>query len=76
LQYDKHKTVVNWGVSALSSEPKKRKKSNLPKPVEYFKFYLSNDAKDKWPELPPGITFITAITDYLREIGNHSICKK
>ena len=69
MQYDEYNKVVNWGAGALSSEPKKRRKNNLPRPVEYFKFYLSDSAKSKKPELPYGITFEKAIADYICEMG-------
>src|SRR5438874_565981 len=73
LQYDEHnKKVIKWGASALSSEPKRRGNNNLSRPVEYFKFYLSDSAKSKKPKLPDGITFEKAITDYLREMGNNN----
>ncbi|CAG8814608.1 19565_t:CDS:2, partial [Racocetra fulgida] len=53
LQYDEsYKEAVNWGAGALSSEPSKRKKFNLPKPVEYFKFYLGDVPESKKPKLP------------------------
>ncbi|CAJ0908435.1 887_t:CDS:2, partial [Entrophospora sp. SA101] len=72
LQYDEnYKEVVTWGANALSSEPSRRKRhsnESLPRPVEYFKFYLGNVPESKKPELPPGITFDKAITDYLREM--------
>ncbi|CAG8737648.1 8767_t:CDS:2, partial [Racocetra persica] len=69
LQYDEsYREVVNWGAGALSSEPSKRRKFNLPKPVEYFKFYLGDVPESKKPKLPPGVTFEKAITDYLREM--------
>ncbi|CAG8761643.1 16638_t:CDS:2 [Cetraspora pellucida] len=68
LQYDVSYSKVDcWGARALSSEPK-RKKFNLPKPVEYFKFYLGDVPESKKPKLPPGITFEKAIADYLREM--------
>ena len=73
MQYDEHnEKVVKWGAAALSSEPTRKgrgAKNDLPRPVEYFKFYLSDSAKSKRPKLPDGITFEKAITDYLREMG-------
>ncbi|CAG8778073.1 9192_t:CDS:10, partial [Gigaspora margarita] len=71
LQYDEtYRVVVNWGEGALSSEPTKRKKFKLPKPVEYFKFYLGDDVpEEKKPNLPQEITFEKAITDFLREMA-------
>ncbi|CAG8440469.1 7846_t:CDS:2, partial [Scutellospora calospora] len=73
LQYDEtNRVVVNWGAGALSSEPKKRKRFNLPKPIEYFKFYLGDDLpENKKPKLPQEITFEKAISDFLREMENH-----
>ncbi|RIB26527.1 hypothetical protein C2G38_2138260 [Gigaspora rosea] len=71
LQYDEtYRAVLNWGAGALSSEPTKRKRSELPKPIEYFKFYLGDDIPEsKKPKLPQEITFEKAITDFLREMG-------
>ncbi|CAG8614110.1 5437_t:CDS:2, partial [Racocetra persica] len=71
LQYDEtYRVVVNWGAGALSSEPTKRRRFNLPKPIEYFKFYLGDDVPDsKKPRLPQEITFEKAISDFLREMG-------
>ncbi|CAG8592590.1 16634_t:CDS:2 [Racocetra fulgida] len=71
LQYDEtYRVVVNWGAGALSSEPTKRRRLNLPKPIEYFKFYLGDDVPDsKKPRLPQEITFEKAISDFLREMG-------
>ncbi|CAJ0827325.1 21419_t:CDS:10 [Entrophospora sp. SA101] len=72
LQYDEsYEEVVTWGADALSSEPSRRRRlanKPLPRPVEYFKFYLGNVPESKKPKLPPGITFDKAITDYLREM--------
>ncbi|CAG8524157.1 21317_t:CDS:2 [Gigaspora rosea] len=70
LQYDEtYRAVLNWGAGALSSEPTKRKRSELPKPIEYFKFYLGDDIPEsKKPKLPQEITFEKAITDFLREM--------
>ncbi|CAG8678103.1 3376_t:CDS:10 [Funneliformis caledonium] len=71
LQYDENNGVVTWGADVLSSEPSRRKKFNnkLPRPVEYFKFYLGDVPESKKPKLPSGITFEKAITDYLRQMG-------
>ncbi|CAJ0646769.1 1956_t:CDS:10 [Entrophospora sp. SA101] len=73
LQYDEsYEEVVTWGADALSSEPSRRRRhanKPLPRPVEYFKFYLGNVPESKKPKLPPGITFDRAITDYLREMA-------
>ncbi|KAF0368599.1 actin-like ATPase domain-containing protein [Gigaspora margarita] len=70
LQYDETYRVVNWGADALSSEPTKRKRYKLPKPVEYFKFYLGDDIpEEKKPKLPPEVPFEKAITDFLHEMG-------
>ncbi|RIB26528.1 hypothetical protein C2G38_2138261 [Gigaspora rosea] len=71
LQYDEtYRVVVNWGAGALSSEPTKRKRHNLPKPVEYFKFYLGDDIpEEKKPKLPPEVPFEKAISDFLHEMG-------
>ncbi|CAG8723057.1 3659_t:CDS:2, partial [Gigaspora rosea] len=71
LQYDEtYSAVLNWGVGALSSKPTRRKRSELPKPIEYFKFYLSDDVpEEKKPELPPEVPFEKAITDFLREMA-------
>ncbi|CAG8672489.1 1291_t:CDS:1, partial [Scutellospora calospora] len=69
IQYDEtYRAVVNWGAGALSLEPTKRKKLNLPKPVEYFKFYLGDVPESKKPRLPQEITYEQAISDFLREM--------
>ncbi|CAG8774918.1 3158_t:CDS:10, partial [Gigaspora margarita] len=71
LQYDETFRVVNWGADALSSEPTKRKRNKLPKPVEYFKFYLGDDIpEEKKPKLPPEVPFEKAITDFLHEMAD------
>ncbi|CAJ0909912.1 9590_t:CDS:10, partial [Entrophospora sp. SA101] len=79
LQYDEsYEEVVTWGADALSSEPSRRRRlanKPLPRPVEYFKFYLGNVPESKKPKLPPGITFDKAITDYLREMVINKILK-
>ncbi|KAF0428017.1 actin-like ATPase domain-containing protein [Gigaspora margarita] len=70
LQYDDtYGCVVKWGIDALSSEPSKRKRLNLPKPLEYFKFYLGDVPANKKPILPQEITFEKAISDFLCEMG-------
>ncbi|KAF0384494.1 actin-like ATPase domain-containing protein [Gigaspora margarita] len=71
LQYDEtYRAVVNWGASALSSEPTRRKRYKLPKPVEYFKFYLGDDVpEEKKTKLPQEVPFEKAITDFLHEMG-------
>ena len=73
LRYDEnYKEVVAWGAKALANEPsrKDKKKINLPKPVELFKFCLGKVPESKKPKLPDGITPEKAITDYLCEMGN------
>ncbi|CAG8730435.1 34049_t:CDS:2 [Gigaspora margarita] len=75
LQYDEtYRAVLNWGIGALSSEPTKRKKFKLPKPIEYFKLYLCDDVSEKKkPKLPQEITFEKAITDFLREMADFKL---
>ena len=78
LQYDSDfKRVVAWGSPALSKRPNRRKKSggNETKLVELFKLYLGNSHENR-PQFPVGIDYKKAITDYLKEIGNVSPCKK
>ncbi|CAG8657950.1 14363_t:CDS:2, partial [Cetraspora pellucida] len=71
LQYDEtHRVVVNWGAGALCSEPTRRKRLNLPKPIEYFKFYLGDVPDNKKPRLPQEITFEKAISDFLPEAAS------
>ena len=71
LQYNEdYSEVISWGTNALSPEPSRRKNKPLPRPVEYFRLYLSDVPESKKPKLPSGITFEKAITDYLREMGN------
>ena len=73
LQYDEaYEDVVSWGANALAGEPSRKAKSNQPRPVELFKLHLGNVPESKKPKLPGGITPDRAITDYLREMGNHS----
>ncbi|CAI2167707.1 2765_t:CDS:10 [Funneliformis geosporum] len=71
LQYDEsYGEVVTWGADALSSEPSRRKRHNnkLPRPVEYFKFYLGDVPENKKPKLPSELKFEKAITDYLHQM--------
>jgi hypothetical protein len=58
---------MSWGYPALAEKPNRRKKTSDIKPVERFKLHLG-DMENK-PYLPEGLDFKTAITDYLREMG-------
>ncbi|CAG8589360.1 11567_t:CDS:2 [Ambispora leptoticha] len=74
LQYNEYGEVLTWGVDALGSEPSRRRANNSSKTVEAFKFYLGDVPESKKPQLPSGITFEKAITDYLgqmEKIENH-----
>ncbi|RIA82054.1 hypothetical protein C1645_809788 [Glomus cerebriforme] len=67
LKYDESFKLTSWGVPALAEKPNKKKKTPDVKPVERFKLHLGQ-MKDK-PHLPDKLDYKTAITDYLREMG-------
>src|SRR6185312_2451483 len=67
LKYDESFNLLSWGLPALAQRPNRRNKSVDTKPAEKFKLHLGR-MKDK-PPLPIGISYKTAITDYLREMS-------
>ncbi|CAG8575605.1 1747_t:CDS:2 [Ambispora leptoticha] len=67
LQYDDKLQVEAWGYPALAKEPKRKRRIEEEKrPIELFKLHLA-DLKKK-PELPDGLNYKKAITDYLRQM--------
>ncbi|CAB4459731.1 unnamed protein product [Rhizophagus irregularis] len=81
LKYNGSFNAMDWGYSALAEQPEKqnnkKKKKNKKKQsitthiAERFKLHLckmENKDKDKI-YLPKGLNFKTAITDYLRKMG-------
>lgn len=79
LKYGGSFNVIDWGYSALTEQPekpnnKKKKKNKKKQPntthiAERFKLHLCKmENKDKI-YLPKGLDFKTAITDYLRKMG-------
>ncbi|CAG8502027.1 5999_t:CDS:2, partial [Scutellospora calospora] len=70
LQYNDNMKLENWGYPALIEKPKRRGNKNQNKhPVELFKLHLGDLGKNnKKPKLPTGLSYQTAITDYLTEI--------
>ncbi|RIA90019.1 hypothetical protein C1645_849873 [Glomus cerebriforme] len=74
LKYDKSFKVESWGYSALTAPRNQNKKSkNINKDeakyAEKFKLRLCKmEGKDK-SQLPKGLSFKTAITDYLKKMG-------
>ena len=70
LNYDDDfNNVECWGYPALAKKPNRRNRGIYNKPVELFKLHLSNLSDALKPELPYGLNYEKAITDYLREIG-------
>jgi hypothetical protein len=67
LKYDRSLKLESWGFPALAERPNRRENSPDIKPVERFKLHLGK-MTDK-PHLPVGLDYTTAITDYLREMG-------
>ncbi|RIA90017.1 hypothetical protein C1645_805944 [Glomus cerebriforme] len=82
LTYDKSFNVVSWGYSALAGPPedknkKKRKKDKNKeqqnfdvKFAEKFKLCLSKEEGKCKPYLPEGLSHKTAITHYLKKMGD------
>ncbi|RHZ81663.1 hypothetical protein Glove_117g481 [Diversispora epigaea] len=65
LLYDEQLKLLEWGFPALAG--RQRKKKNLHW-IELFKLCLIKSIKR--PTLPPGLSFKTAISDYLRKLGD------
>lgn len=77
LKYDESSNVIAWGYSALAepekSNKKKKKKNKKKQPTktklaERFKLHLCK-MRDKKIYLSKGVKCKTAITDYLRKMG-------
>src|SRR6185437_5630028 len=60
--------LLSWGLPALAERPSRRNKSVDTKPAERFKLHLGK--MENKPPLPSGLSYKTAITDYLREMGS------
>ncbi|RHZ81662.1 hypothetical protein Glove_117g482 [Diversispora epigaea] len=65
LLYDEQLKLLEWGLPALAGRQKKNKSLHW---VELFKLCLIKSTKR--PTLPPGLSFKTAISDYLRKLGD------
>ncbi len=62
--------VRAWGYPALSKRPRRNLDINEKKYVaELFKLHLGDLQESLKPDLPRGLDYRKAITDYLREIG-------
>ena len=69
-----YEKVESWGFPALTEKPNKKKKKNSSSststPIaELFKLHLLKEYEK--PFLPKRLGFKKAITDYLRELGEH-----
>ncbi|POG67554.1 hypothetical protein GLOIN_2v1646184, partial [Rhizophagus irregularis DAOM 181602=DAOM 197198] len=72
LQYDEeYKNVTSWGNLALEEDPDgipDNTEGQRPRPVELFKFHISNLSKKELPWLPPQLHYTKAIEDYLTQM--------
>ncbi|CAG8836908.1 2262_t:CDS:2, partial [Racocetra persica] len=57
LQYNKHWDVGAWGNNALAEDP-----------LEYFKLHLADIPDEEKPNLPRGLNYRKAITDFLKKM--------
>ncbi|CAG8593942.1 12166_t:CDS:2 [Funneliformis caledonium] len=70
IKYDESFNLKYWGFPALAERPSRKRTSCKVKPVERFKLHLGKMENNKSPpQLPKGLDFKKAITDYLREMG-------
>ncbi|CAG8597322.1 8382_t:CDS:10, partial [Paraglomus occultum] len=70
LLYDESWNVLKWGAAAYLGRPRAKdaERARQLKPVELFKLHLGDIQPEEKPQLPPGLDFKKAISDYLAEL--------
>src|SRR5437016_5636650 len=69
LKYDDKLNLLSWGSPALAERPNRKKNKSVgTNPAEKFKLHLGK--MENKPPLPRGLNYKTAISHYLKEMGN------
>ena len=69
---------MKWGAAAYLGRPRARDAESRRqlKPVDLFKLHLGDNMPGEKPQLPPGLDFKKAISDYLAELWQVSCAKR